>query len=178
MSTVGPFVISKPGKNVIKEKQRMHETWDMVANTFGLSLKSLLCLSDNKWQINPSAWHLTFKNRASYIYRTGVPLPSRCCILYIYFFSANISSEYFKHAAHSAFFSKKCHLFHNATFLVPVLFTFYIQGVLKFKCKIRVPKGLRRWSYVSPCFVQLPINTPCNWGKPPFAGPCYRRGLT
>ena len=27
---------------------------------------------------------LNFKNRASYIYRTGVPLPSRCCILYIF----------------------------------------------------------------------------------------------
>jgi len=30
------------------------------------------------------SYRLTFKNRAS-IYRTGVPLPSRCCILYIFF---------------------------------------------------------------------------------------------
>ena len=35
---------------------------------------------------------------------------------FIYFFSTNISTEYFKHAAHSSFSSSKCRLFHNATF--------------------------------------------------------------
>jgi hypothetical protein len=58
---------------------------------------------------------LTFKNRAYYIYRTDVLLPSKCCVLYI-FFSTNISTEYFKHAAHSPFFFFLCRLFHNATF--------------------------------------------------------------
>jgi len=37
---------------------------------------------------------------------------------FIYFFSTNMSTEYFKHAAHSPFFSSKCRLFYNATFFV------------------------------------------------------------
>ena len=50
-----------------------------------------------------------------YICRTA-PLTSRCCILYIY--STNIGTEYFKHAAHSPFFSlsSKCRLFLNVIF--------------------------------------------------------------
>jgi hypothetical protein len=60
------------------------------------------------------------------------PLNSKRYILYIY--STNIGTEYFKHGICSPFFS-----LHNAvsfiilTYLVPVLLTFSIQGVLKLK---------------------------------------------
>jgi hypothetical protein len=37
-------------------------------------------------------------------------------VAFYIFFPTNISTEYFKHAAHSPFFSSKCLLFHNATF--------------------------------------------------------------
>jgi len=60
---------------------------------------------------------------------------------YIFFFSTTISTEYFKHAAHSSFFSSKYHLFHNATFFGSCIIHILHTGVLKFKCKTQVPKG-------------------------------------
>jgi len=54
------------------------------------------------------------------------PLSSKCCILYIY--STNTGTEYFKHGIYSPFFPlQNAVCFVNLTYLVPVLFTFYIQ---------------------------------------------------
>jgi len=60
------------------------------------------------------------------------PLTSKCGILYVY--STNIGNEYFKHCVYPPFFPlKNAVCFIILTDLVPLLFTFYIQGVLKLK---------------------------------------------
>ena len=62
------------------------------------------------------------------------PLTSKRCILYIY--STNTGTEYFKHGIYSPFFSLQIAVcFKILTYLVHVLFTFYIQDVLKLKKK-------------------------------------------
>jgi len=62
----------------------------------------------------------------------NAPLTSKRCILYIY--STNIGTEYFQHDIYSPFFSLQTAVcFIILTYLVPVLFTIYIQSVLKFK---------------------------------------------
>jgi len=54
------------------------------------------------------------------------PLTSKCCILYIY--STNVGTEYFKHGIYCPFFPlQNAVCFIILTYLVPVLFTFYIQ---------------------------------------------------
>jgi hypothetical protein len=66
-----------------------------------------------------------------YMGRTA-PRTSKRCILYIY--STNIDTEYFKHALYSPFSSlQNAVCFVMLTCLVPVLFTFYIQDVIKLK---------------------------------------------
>jgi len=60
------------------------------------------------------------------------PLTSKFCILYVY--STNRGIQYFEHGIYSPIFPlQNAVCFINLTYLVPVLFTFYLQGVLKLK---------------------------------------------
>jgi len=72
-------------------------------------------------------------------------LTSKRCTLYIY--STNIGTEYFEHGIYSPFFSlQNAVCFTILTYLVPVLFTFYTQDVLKLKKK----SGAKRLKVLNP----------------------------
>ena len=92
--------------------------------------------SRRRWEdnINPLTPNDHYNGRTA-------PLTSRRCILYIY--STNMGTEYFKLGIYSPFFSLQNAVFFFIIlkYLVPVLFTFNIQSVLKFKKIIPTPKG-------------------------------------
>jgi len=85
-------------------------------------------------QVNAARTRTLFNHLTPNDYYSGrtAPLTSKRFILYIY--STNKGTEYFKRGIHSPFFSvQNAVSFTILTYLVHVLFTFYIQDVLKLK---------------------------------------------
>jgi len=73
----------------------------------------------NSIKINPLTPNDHYSGRTA-------PLTAKLCILYIY--STNTGTEYFRHRIYSPFFPLQIAVcFIILTYLVPVLFTFYIQ---------------------------------------------------
>ena len=95
----------------------LHEVYDHITHTHTHTHTLSLSLSHfflewemfqtdivNKIKTHVFMFNNPLKPKDAYVVRTA-PLTSRRCILYIY--STNIPTEYFKHAAHSPFFSPK-----------------------------------------------------------------------
>ena len=91
----------------------------MLLTILGISFLGAF-IKSRKATINPLTPNDPYRGRTA-------PLTSKRCILYIY--STNIGTEYFKHGIYSPFFFplQNAVCFIILTYLVPVLFTFYIQ---------------------------------------------------
>ena len=101
----------------------------LVSGLYVVTIFSTFIFSRHFFRGYFRVWFNPLKPNDPYRGRTA-PLTSKRCILYIS--ATNIRTEYFKHGIYSPFFPlQNAVCFIILTYLVPVLFTFYIQCVLK-----------------------------------------------
>ena len=101
-----------------RNKHKAVRTWNLTNHFSSFKSHNMKCCLLLLWTLNPLTPNDPYRGRTA-------PLTSIRCNLYIY--PTNIGTEYFKHGIYCPFFP-----FKNAvciiivTYLVPVLFTFYI----------------------------------------------------
>ena len=98
--------------------------------------------------LGPDVSTLTLSCRTTYIYMSY--RTANLQMLHFIYYSTNKRTEYFKHAAHTVFFSLKCRLFHNATFfgscVIHILYTVCAEIKKKFR-RQRVLKCIQLYLY-------------------------------
>jgi len=108
------------------------------------NLETFVSTNKNVWIVCFNYFVNPLKPNDPYRGRTAT-LTSKRCILYIYL--TNIGTEYFKHCVYSPFFPlQNAVCFIILTYLVPVLFTFYICTIYVLKLK-KNNSGAKRLTY-------------------------------